>query len=128
MAFPEPQRFNELQDLADQVRSGRLTRPDYAEILGEVAREMASHEQQLRSLDVPDEAAQALQAELSAGLRGLALMRQGVDRMRRYAEEPLELHLEEGLQLVGQGQAELVLAVQMNRRSREELERRFREG
>lgn len=124
----EPHRLRQLQELADSVRSGSMSRPDFAEAVADLAREMALHEQRLREVEVPEETVDSLQAELSAAFTGLSLLRQGVERMRRYAEEPLETHLAEGLESVRQGEAELVRAVKMNRRTREDLERRFRGG
>lgn len=101
---------------------------DFAAALRVTSDAVAEQEARIHGVELPAEAAEALRDEIAAGLAGVALLRQGVERMIRYAEQADETHLDEGLATARQGHEELLRAVQLNRQAREALERRYREG
>lgn len=120
-------RLQQLEEWASSVRSGAMSREDFAAALRTTSEAVAEQEARIRGVELPAEAVEGLREELAAGFAGLTMLRQAVDRMSGFATDGDEAHLDEGLAIARQANEELLRAVQLNRQSREALESLYRD-
>lgn len=100
---------------------------EFAEALQATAAALAEQEARIQGVEMPEETPQSLRDEIAAGLAGVTLLRHAVERMLRFPEDADPRHLHEGLADARAANEQLLLAVRLNRRTREELERQYRE-
>lgn len=120
-------RLQQLEEWARDVRSGAMAPQEFSQALQATAAALAEQEGRIQGVEMPEETPQSLRDEIAAGLAGVTLLRNAVERMLRFPEDADPRHLHEGLADARAANEQLLLAVQLNRRTREELERQYRE-
>lgn len=121
-------RLQQLEEWARDVRSGAMPPEEFAAALHATAEALAEQEARIQGVEMPEETPQSLRDEIAAGLAGVTLLRGAVERMLRFPLDADPRHLHEGLADARAANEQLHLAVQLNRRTREELERQYRES
>ncbi len=119
-------RLQQLEELAEAVGQGSLSRSGFGEAVAEVARELAALGEEFQAVDLPDESAELLTPERSLGAEGLDLVRQGLERMAGFVESGNQQDLSEGLDLARCGLEQVAQVAELLRGTRELLERRIR--
>ena len=123
---PEPEyvneRVRELQDAAQKALSGEWTPEQLGDYLENILSFFAEREQGIRSIEIPPEAIEDFREELENGFKGIQLFYEGVSCMSQFAEQPDPVFLEEGMELVRQGNDHLNEAMRINRSQRAKFE------
>lgn len=126
---PEPEevpvvneRLQIFEDAAAKVTSGEWQMEEFAAFLQETAAVMAEKEDGIRSIDIPEEAADDFKEELEIGFEGIELYNQGLEHMFAYTESAEPELLEAGLDLIRQGNERINEAMRINRENRSRLE------
>ena len=121
-------RLLQLEDLAAAVHSGALSRSGFGEAMAELVGQLATLIQEFQVADLPEESAELLGPELALGAEGLDLVRQGLEQMSLYADAGRDEDLAEGLDLARGGLDQVAQVAALLRATRQNLERRVREG
>ena len=123
---PEPEyvneRVRELQEAAHKAMAGEWSPEQLGDYLEEILRAIAEREEHIRSIEIPPEALEDFRQELENGFRGIHLFYEGVSTMVQYSENPDPGFLEEGLEMVRQGNDFLNEAMRINKQQRAKFE------
>lgn len=119
------ERYNQLKEAADMVLSGEWTIEQYGEFLENVSRILAQKEQEIRDIEIPEEAYDDFSEELQVGFEGIALYNEGIAHMMMYLESQNPDDIEYGLELVYQGNEKINNAMRINRENRRKLEEMY---
>ena len=126
---PEPEMVNErlleLENAAKKAVSGEWTSEQLGAFLGDIQQKLAEREQAIREIEIPPEAVEDFREELEVGFTGIQLYNEGVKRMILFVEDPDVSHIEEGLDLVRQGNDHINEAMRINRENRKRLEEAY---
>lgn len=115
-------RLQQIEAAAARAASGEWNPEEFGRFLEETAVILAEKEQAIRDIPIPDEAVEDFREELEVGYMGIDLYNQGVQRMFDFVAETNPLILEEGLELVRQGNEFVNQAMRINRENRRKLE------
>ncbi|MGI5844223.1 MAG: zinc ribbon domain-containing protein [Candidatus Xenobium sp.] len=115
-------RLQQIEAAAARAASGEWNPEEFGRFLEETAGILAEKEQAIRDIPIPDEAVEDFREELEVGYMGIDLYTQGVQRMFDFVAETNPLILEEGLELVRQGNEFVNQAMRINRENRRKLE------
>jgi hypothetical protein len=132
-AVPEataaPQKVNErylqLKDAGDKVVSGAWTVEEYGVFLENISKILTQKEQEIREIEIPPEAVEDFREELEVGFAGIDLYNQGVSIMKLFLEDGEPSHIEEGLELIREGNEMINEAMRINRENRRKLEEMY---
>ncbi|MGM9998804.1 MAG: hypothetical protein ACI38Q_05370 [Candidatus Bruticola sp.] len=116
------ERLQIFEQAVDRVGSGEWSTEEFAHFLEETAAVLADKEQGIRSIDIPEEAAEDFKEELEVGFEGIKLYNQGMQVFFAYVESEDPALLEEGLELVRRGNERINEAMRINRENRSKLE------
>ncbi|MBI3926294.1 MAG: hypothetical protein HY319_12190 [Armatimonadetes bacterium] len=119
------ERLQELEEAAAKAASGEWTVEQFGEYLEGVAQTLAEREQAIREIEIPPEAVEDFREELEVGFAGIQLYNEGVARMMMFVEDSEVSHLEEGIDLVRQGNEHINEAMRINRDNRKRLEEMY---
>ena len=123
---PEPEyvneRVRELQDAAQKALAGEWSPEQLGDYLDEVLRFFAEREESIRAIEIPPEALDDFRDELENGFKGIQLFYEGVSCMLQYADNPDPGFLDDGLDLVRQGNEHLNEAMRINKEQRAKFE------
>lgn len=126
---PEPELVNErlleLENAAKKVLSGEWTAEQFGSFLGDIQQKLAEREQAIREIEIPPEAVEDFREELEVGFTGIQLYNEGVKRMILFVEDSDVAHIEEGMDLVRQGNDHINEAMRINRENRKRLEEAY---
>lgn len=115
-------RLQQIEAAAARAASGEWNPEEFGRFLEETAAILAEKERAIREIPIPDEAAEDFREELEVGYTGIDLYNQGVQRMFDFVADANPLFLEEGLDLVRQGNEFVNQAMRINRENRRKLE------
>lgn len=118
-------RLNQMEVAVGRVVSGEWNPDQFGEFLMEMARVLADKERDIREIPIPEEAADDFREELEVGFAGIDLYNQGVQRMFGFLGDASTAHLDEGLDLVRQGNELINEAMRINRENRRKLEEMY---
>jgi len=119
------ERYNQLREAADLVMNGEWTIDEYAEFLENIAQVLAQKEQEIRDIEIPEEAYEDFEDELSVGFEGITLYNEGIAHMMLFLDDQDPAHIEYGLELVYQGNENINEAMKINRINRRKLEEMY---
>lgn len=119
------ERYNQLKEAADLVMNGEWTIEEYGEFLENLAQVLAQKEQEIRDIEIPEEAYEDFEEELSVGFEGITLYNEGIAHMMLYLDDQDPTHIEDGLELVYQGNNNINDAMKINRQNRRKLEEMY---
>lgn len=119
------ERYNQLREAADMVINGEWTIEEYGEYLENLAQVLAQKEQEIRDIEIPEEAYEDFEEELSVGFEGITLYNEGIAHMMLYLDDQDPAHIEHGLDLVHQGNENINDAMKINRQNRRKLEEMY---
>jgi hypothetical protein len=116
------ERFNQLQDAGDKVKSGEMTVEAYADFLENVSQVLQQKEMEIREIEIPEEAFEDFREELEVGFAGIELYNQGIAEMKAFVQDLNPEHIDYGLELVHEGNEKINEAMRINRDNRRKLE------
>lgn len=116
------ERYLQLKEAGEKVTSGAWTVEEYAAFLDHIARVLAQKEQEIRDIEIPPEAFEDFRQELEIGFSGIELYNNGINTMRGYLNDDDTTHIEEGLELIREGNEMINEAMRINRENRKKLE------
>jgi len=119
------ERYNQLKEAGDMVLNGEWTVEEYGEFLEGISQVLAQKEQEIREIEIPEEAYDDFAEELEVGFNGIALYNEGIAHMMLYLEDENPEHIEYGLQLVYEGNESINEAMKVNRENRRKLEEMY---
>lgn len=119
------ERYLQLKEAADAVKNGDWTFEEFAEFLEEVTRILVQKEQEIRDIEIPEEAYDDFSQELEVGFNGIALYNEGIANMMMYLEDKNSEHLDHGLELAYQGNEQVNEAMRINRANKRKLEEMY---
>ncbi|MCE1246618.1 MAG: hypothetical protein LWY06_08240 [Firmicutes bacterium] len=119
------ERYNQLKEAAEMVLCGEWTIEEYGDFLESVSRVLAQKEQEIRDIDIPEEAYDDFTDELQTGFEGIALYNEGIAHMLLYLEDQDPENIDHGLELVYQGNEKVNEAMKINRDNRKKLEEMY---
>lgn len=119
------ERYYQLKDAAEKVKNGEWTLEEYSSYLEGIAQVLAQKEQEIREIEIPEEAYEDFAEELEVGFNGIALYNEGIAHMMLYLEDQDPDHLDYGLDLVYQGNEQINEAMRINRDNRKKLEEMY---
>lgn len=119
---PIHDRLQQIEAAAARAASGEWNPEELGRFLEETAAILAEKERAIREIPIPDEAAEDFREELEVGYTGIDLYNQGVQRMFEFVADSDPVHLQEGLDLVRQGNESINEAMRINRENRRKLE------
>lgn len=119
------ERLQQFEDAVAKVQSGDWETEQFAAFLDEMAEILAEKERDIRSIPIPEEAEDDFREELEIGFSGIEMYGLGVNRMFSFLQDLDGGHLEEGLELVRQGNERINEAMRVNRENRRKLEETF---
>ncbi len=122
------QRLLEAEEAAQKAASGEWTPEEFEDFIEELSQALQKREEDIRQIEIPPEAVEDFREELEVGFRGIQLWHEGVARMALFTEEMDVTHLEEGLELCGQGNEHINEAMRINRDNRRKLEEIYRDS
>jgi hypothetical protein len=116
------ERYLQLKEAGDKVLSGAWTLEEYAAFLDNISRVLSMKEQEIRDMEIPPEAIEDFRQELEVGFSGIQLYNQGIVTMKLYLDDQDSTHLQEGLEMVREGNELINDAMRINRDNRRKLE------
>ena len=119
------ERYNQLREAADLVINGEWTIEEYGEYLENLAQVLAQKEQEIRDIEIPEEAYEDFEDELAVGFEGITLYNEGIAHMMLYLDDQDPAHIDHGLELVRQGNENINDAMKINRQNRRKLEEMY---
>ncbi|MCD4783426.1 MAG: zinc ribbon domain-containing protein [Candidatus Eremiobacteraeota bacterium] len=119
------ERYYQLKEAGDLVLNGEWTVEEYGEFLESISQVLAKKEQEIREIEIPEEAYDDFAEELEVGFNGIALYNEGIAHMMLYLEDEDPEHIEYGLQLVDEGNESINKAMKVNRENRRKLEEMY---
>lgn len=119
------ERYSQLKEAGELVLSGEWTIEEYGEFLENVSKVLADKEQEIRDIEIPEEAYEDFSDELEVGFEGIAMYNEGIAHMMLYLEDQNPEHIEYGLELVHQGNERINNAMRINRENRRKLEEMY---
>ncbi|MBM3461350.1 MAG: zinc ribbon domain-containing protein [Armatimonadetes bacterium] len=119
------ERYMQLKEAGDKVVSGEWTVEAYSSFLDGIARILAQKEQDIRDIEIPEEALEDFREELEVGFQGIEMYNQGIANMRLFLDDREPSHIQEGLELVREGNEMINEAMRINRDNRRKLEEMY---
>ena len=114
-----------MKDAGDKVKSGEWSIDEYADFLGNISNTLAQKEQEIREIEIPEEAFEDFREELEMGFMGIELYNDGIAEMKIYVEDKDSAHIDYGLQLIADGNERINEAMRINRENRRKLEEMY---
>lgn len=114
-------RYHQVEDAVNSVKSGEWTMEEYAEYLENMVDMLAQKEEDIRSMDLPDDLYDEFAEELEVGFEGMAMFIEGVNHLLSYVDDQNGDHLDYGLELCYQGGEKVNEAISMNKKHTDKL-------
>ncbi len=119
------ERYNQLKNAAEKVKSAEWTVEEYGSFLENISAILSQKEQEIREIEIPEEAIEDFREELEVCFAGIDLYNQGIAEMKLFLEDLNPEHLDYGLELVHQGNEKINEAMRINRENRRKLEEMY---
>jgi hypothetical protein len=119
------ERYNQLKEAADMMKSGEWTEDQFGDFLENISMILSKKEQEIRDIEIPEEAYDDFSEELEVGFKGITLYNEGISHMLLYLDDQDFEHIEYGLDLVYEGNELINEAIKVNRRNRRKLEEMY---
>jgi hypothetical protein len=116
------ERYMQFKDAGDKVIQGTWSVDQYNAFLDNISNVLSQKEQEIRNIEIPPEAIEDFRQELEIGFSGIDLYNQGIATMKLYVEDRDGTHIEEGLELIREGNELINEAMRINRENRRKLE------
>ena len=122
------ERYMQLKNAGEKVKVGEWTVDEYSSFLDNMMNVLMQKEQEIREIEIPDEASEEFREELEAGFSGIDLYNQGIAEMRLFIDDLNSEHIDRGLQLVSDGNERINDAMRINRENRRKLEEMYQDA
>lgn len=119
------ERYMQLKEAGEKVKSGEWSIEEYGSFLSEIHQILSQKEQEIREIEIPEEAVEEFSEELNVGFNGIELYNQGISNMMLYLEDENPDHIDYGLELVHEGNEKINEAMRINRENRRKLEEMY---
>ena len=116
------ERLQIFEDAVARVTSGEWSVEEFVNFLDDISAVLAEKEQDIRSIEIPDEAADDFAEELSVGFAGIELYNEGIGLMYSYVESGDPELLAQGLESIRRGNEDINEAMRINRENRSKLD------
>ncbi len=120
--------LKEFEDACQKAADGAWDIETFAEYINQLAEKLAEREDFIKQIEIPPEAIPEVKEELEIGFNGIALWNDGVAAAAQFIDEQDVSFLEEGLELVRQGNDHLNEAMRINRENFKRVEALYRES
>lgn len=120
--------LQEFEDACQRAADGEWDVETFADYIDQLAEKLAERENFIKQIEIPPEAIEEVKEELEVGFNGIALWNDGVARASQFVDDGDFNHLEEGLDLVRQGNDLLNEAMRINRENFKRVEAMYRES
>ncbi len=114
-------RFYQVEEAVKSIRSEEWTIDEFADYMENMAEVLAQKEEDIRSIDLPDDLYEEFAEELEIGFEGMALFIEGVNHLIDYVDDPNPEHLEYGLDLCRKGGEKVNEAIRLNKQHTDRL-------
>jgi hypothetical protein len=119
------ERYMQLKEAGDKAKSGEWPIEEYSKFLTEIHTILSQKEQEIREIEIPEEAIDEFAEELEVGFGGIEMYNQGIANMMLYLEDQNPDHIDYGLELVHEGNEKINEAMRINRENRRKLEEMY---
>ncbi|MDQ7824781.1 MAG: zinc ribbon domain-containing protein [Candidatus Eremiobacteraeota bacterium] len=119
------ERYMQLKEAGEKAKSGEWTIEQYGKFLQDIQAILAQKEQEIREIEIPEEAIEEFAEELEVGFNGIELYNQGIANMLLFLEDKNADHIDYGLELVHEGNEKINEAMRINRENRRKLEEMY---
>lgn len=116
------ERVSEFQQAADRILSEEWSVDQFLDYLEGQAECFFEYEEAIRGIQIPHEAIEDFRDELQRGFKGLALYQEGINTMKLFVDTQDTVYLEDGIELVRQGNDLLNDAIRINFQQRQKHE------
>lgn len=116
------QRFSQLKEAGEKAKSGEMSVEDFAAYLENVTAVLAQKAQEIHEIEIPPEALDDFAEELEVGFAGIELYEKGIAEMKQFVEDQNAEHIDQGIELIRQGNDRINEAMRINRENRRKLE------
>ena len=121
-------RYNQFKRAVDNVRDGSWSIEEFNEFLVNIYESLSAKAQEVRDMLGSEEYATYQDdngAEVDNGLAGMELYEAGMQEMALFLEDGEQVHLDEGLALMWEGNEKINEAMRINRESRDNIDLAF---
>ncbi len=115
-------RFNQFKNAAEKAKSGEWSRSEFGEWLSNMSQVLAEKAQELIELYQESGYYEYGPDEVEIGLTGIQEYEQAMEVMWAYVEDGELYHIDEGLELMWEGNEKINEAMRLNREFRRQLE------
>lgn len=119
------ERYMQLKEAGEKAKSGEWTVEEYGIFLENISKILTQKEQEIREIEIPEEAIDEFAAELEVGFAGIDLYNTGIANMKLFLEDQNPDHIDYGLELVREGNEKINEAMRINRENRRKLEEMY---
>lgn len=116
------ERYQQLKEAGEKVLGGTWSVEEYATFLDDISNLLAQKEQEIRDIEIPADALEDFRQEIEIGFSGLELYTNGISTMRQFLTDGDEAHIQQGLELIRDGNEMINEAMRINRENRRKLE------
>lgn len=120
--------LKEFEDACQNAANGTWDIETFADYINQLAEKLGEREEFIKQIEIPPEAIPEVKEELEIGFTGIALWNDGVAAAAQFIDERDVAFLEEGLELVRQGNEHLNEAMRINRENFKRVEALYRES
>ncbi len=114
----EMSRFNDIKNAVENVKNRAWSLQKFESFLQNLMKMLARFEQDIREVEIPEESYDDFAGELDIGFNGVDLYNEGLANLMLYVDDQNEAYLDQGLDLVFQGNAKINEAIRINRNHR----------
>lgn len=111
----ETSRYGDIKEAVEKMQSGEWTLEEYEYFMQDLMQLLMSFEQEIRDVEIPEESYDEFNNELETGFTGVNLYNEGLATLMLYVDDQNPVHLENGLQLVWEGNEKINEAIRINR-------------
>lgn len=116
------ERYLQIKAASDQVLAGTWTIDEYSAFLHDLKAVLSQKEQEIREVEIPEEALEEFSEELTVGYRGIDLYNEGISYLMKYLEDTNPVNITHGMNLIFEGNERINEAMRINRENRRRLE------
>ncbi len=119
------ERYMQIKTASDSVLAGAMSMEDYARFLHETRETLSQKEQEIREVEIPEEAYDEFAEELTIGYQGIDLYNEGLEYLVKYTQDGNPVNVSHGLGLIYEGNERINEAMRINRENRRKLEEEY---
>jgi hypothetical protein len=114
-------RYYQVEEAVNAIKSGEITMEEFTDFLSGIIEILGQKEEEIRSVEMPQEIYEEFSDELEAGFEGMSLFNEGLAVIAQYLDDQNNEHLDAGMELCLQGSEKLNEAMLLNKQHKKRL-------